>query len=286
MSTKRYELTQSQKMMVFILSMCLYGLSNMFTELVPSVHVGPIELQIDAFAFIPLALCMLFHPLYAAIGAATGELIFGELMLGQFGGIGEVEKFILFSLGMVIGGLLVRNPQKKSQVAIGAVLGYGVFLVLSTIVDIVKVVVGVEDFEAVPGLAESIFVVEGVEFLTDLIFSGTLFALLPTLYLVPRLYGKIEPLLGMKPRSNKVSIPLKNILTPKFVVISIVLTVVAFITEALAESDFEVGVWEPEFVDTYGTSFIWIIIGVAAICSVAIIFYLLKKGKEDMSESV
>ena len=111
---KPYELTQSQKMMVFILSMCLYGLSNMFTELIPSVHVGPIELQIDAFAFIPLALCMLFHPLYAAIGASTGELIFGELMLGQFGGIGEIEKFILFSLGMCIGGMIIRNPQKKS----------------------------------------------------------------------------------------------------------------------------------------------------------------------------
>ena len=134
----------------------------------------------------------------------------------------------------------------------GQLLGYGIFLVLSTIVDIVKVVVGVEEFEAVPGLAESIFVVEGVEFLTDLIFSGTLFALLPTLYLVPRLYGKIEPLLGMKPRSNKVTIPLKNILTPKFIVISIVLTVVAFFAEALSESDFELGVWEPEFVETYG----------------------------------
>ena len=277
--------------MVFILSMCLYGLSNMFTELVPSVNVGPIELQIDAFAFIPLALCMLFHPLYAAIGASTGELIFGELMLGQFGGIGEVEKFILFSLGMVIGGMFVRNPQKKSQVAMGAIVGYGVFLVLSTIVDIVKVVVGVEDFEAVPGLAESIYVVEGVEFLTDLIFSGTLFALLPTLYLVPRLYGKIEPLLGMKPRNNKVNYPIKDILSPKFVIISIVLAVAAFMTAALAESDLEIGVWEPEFVETYGTSFIWIIIGVAALCSIAIILYLLKKGKdsnfkEDMSDIV
>ena len=74
---------------------------------------------------------MLFHPLYAAIGASTGELIFGELMLGQFGGIGEIEKFILFSLGMCIGGMIVRNPLKKSQVAIGAIAGYGIFLVLS-----------------------------------------------------------------------------------------------------------------------------------------------------------
>ena len=73
--------------------------------------------------------------------------------------------------------------------------------------------------------------------------------------------------------------------------ISIVLAVVAFFTEALAESGFEVGVWEPEFVETFGTSFIWIIIGVAAVCSVAIILYLMKKGKEtnsneDMSQSV
>lgn len=281
---KPYVLTQSQKMMVFILSMCLYGLSNMFTELVPSLHVGPIELSIDAFAFIPLALCMLFHPLYAAIGASTGELIFGELMLGQFGGIGEIEKFILFSLGMCLGGMVVRNPKKITQVAFGALVGYGVFLVISTIVDILKVVIGVEEFEAVPGLAESIFVVEGVEFLTDLIFSGTLFVLLPTIYLVPRLYGKIEPLLGMKPRNNKVNYSLKSIITPKFVVIALILSAVAFITEALSESDFEFAVWEPEFVETYGTQFIWIIIGVAAICSLFILLYLFKKGKEQRSK--
>ena len=85
--------------------------------------------------------------------------------------------------------------------------------------------------------------------------------------------------------------PIKNILTPKFIVVSIVLAVVAFFAEALAESDFELGVWEPEFIDMYGNQFIWIIIGVAAICSVAIILFLLKKGKEtnineDMSDSV
>ena len=69
------------------------------------------------------------------------------------------------------------------------------------------------------------------------------------------------------------------------------LAVVAFFAEALSESDFEFGVWEPEFVEMYGEQFIWIIIGVAAICSIAIILFLLKKGKEsnsieDMNESV
>ena len=76
---KAYQLTQSQKMMIFILSMSLYGLSNMFTELIPSVQLGVIELSVEYFAFIPLTLCILFHPLYAAVGAALGEIIFGEL---------------------------------------------------------------------------------------------------------------------------------------------------------------------------------------------------------------
>ena len=65
--------------------------------------------------------------------------------------------------------------------------------------DILKVQLAVEDFEAVAGLPESVFATEGFAFLNDLLFSGILFCLLPTLYLVPKLYGKIEPLLGMAP---------------------------------------------------------------------------------------
>ncbi|MCK1998508.1 cell division protein FtsQ [Psychrobacillus psychrodurans] len=272
--------TQSQKMMIFILSMSLYGLSNMFTELIPSVQLGPIELQIDCFAFIPLALCMLFHPFYAAIGAATGEIIFGELMLGQFGGIGEIEKFILFSVGMIVGGLLVRNPKSKAQVAVGAILGYGLFLVLSTIVDILKVVIGVEEFEAVPGLAESIFIVEGVEFLTDLLLTGTLFTVLPALYLVPRLYGKVEPLLGLKPRTAT-NFRVSNVITPKFLVVSTLLSLLAFGIALLSEMDFNLGSWEPEFVDTYGIGVIWGVICVAVICVCITLWLMMKKGRED-----
>ena len=95
----------------------------------------------------------------------------------------------------------------------------------------------------------------------------------------------------MKPRNNKVNFPVKEILTPKFIGVSIILAIVAFVLEALSESDFEFGVWEPEFIDMYGNQFIWIIIGVAAICSVTIILFLFKKGKEtnkneDMNNSV
>ena len=36
----------------------------------------------------------IIDPLSAAFGAATGELVFSEIMLGQFGGLGEIEKFV------------------------------------------------------------------------------------------------------------------------------------------------------------------------------------------------
>ncbi|MFZ2876186.1 MAG: hypothetical protein WAZ66_01710, partial [Enterococcus aquimarinus] len=97
-----YQLNQSQKMMVFVLSMSLYGLATLFTELIPSINLGVIEFSVEYFAFIPLTLAILFDPLSAALGAATGEVIFSEIMLGQFGGLGEVEKFILFSLGIYV----------------------------------------------------------------------------------------------------------------------------------------------------------------------------------------
>ena len=38
--TKRENATQSQKLMVFVLTMSLYGLATLFTELIPSIQVG------------------------------------------------------------------------------------------------------------------------------------------------------------------------------------------------------------------------------------------------------
>lgn len=274
-----YQLTQSQKMMIFILSMSLYGLSNMFTELIPSVQLGVIELSVEYFAFIPLTLCILFHPLYAAIGAALGEIIFGELMLGQFGGIGEIEKFITFSLGMYIAGILVRNPLNRLQVGIAVMSGLIVHHLLGTIVDMGKVWVGIEELEAVEGLAQSVLIVEGVAFFNDLLFSGILFALLPTLYLVPRLYGKIEPLLGMKPRDNKVQYSWNELITPRLVVVGVVLAAIAVVTEFMSESDINIGVWEPDFLETFGDSFIWIVIGVAAIIAIFTVGIMVNKSK-------
>ena len=144
---------------------------------------------------------MLFDPLSAALGAATGELVFSEIMLGQFGGLGELEKFLTVTIGVYIAGRLVKDPKNRTMVGVAAITGTAAQLLMGTVVDILKVQLAVEDFEAVAGLPESVFATEGFAFLNDLLFSGILFCLLPTLYLVPKLYGKIEPLLGMAPRT-------------------------------------------------------------------------------------
>ncbi|MNP19918.1 hypothetical protein D3C76_1124710 [compost metagenome] len=140
--------------------------------------------------------------------------------------------------------------------------------------------IGVEEFEAVPGLAQSVVVVEGVSFLNDVLFSGILFALLPTLYLVPRLYGKIEPLLGMKPRNNKTKYSLGEIIAPRLVVISIILAVTAAVAEFMSESDMALIEWDADFLESIGGWFIWVSIGVAAVVALITIVMLLRRGKK------
>ena len=60
MTMKTQRLTQSQKLMVFVLTMSLYGLATLFTELIPSFQVGIVEFSVEYFLFIPLVLAMLF----------------------------------------------------------------------------------------------------------------------------------------------------------------------------------------------------------------------------------
>ena len=141
--------TQSQKLMIFVLSMSLYGLATLFTELIPKFQVGVVEFS---FLFIPLTLAMLFDPLSAALGAATGELVFSEIMLGQFGGLGELEKFLTVTIGVYIAGRLVKNPKNRAMVGVAAITGTTAQLLMGTVVDILKVQLAVEDFEAVAGL--------------------------------------------------------------------------------------------------------------------------------------
>ena len=264
---------QSQKLMVFVLSMSLYGLATLFTELIPKFQIGLVELSVEYFLFIPLTLAMLFDPLSAALGAATGELVFSEIMLGQFGGLGELEKFLTVTIGVYIAGRLVKDPKNRTMVGVAAITGTAAQLLMGTIVDIAKVQFAVEDFEAVEGLPESVFATEGFAFCNDLLFSGILFCLLPTLYLVPKLYGKIEPLLGMAPRTPASAV---SGLSPKALLVCAIGFVCAIVAEMAATAGMSLVDWEASWAES-GTA-LAVGILVAAVVALAALLVIKKTG--------
>lgn len=268
-------LSQSQKMMIFVLSMSLYGIATLFSELIPKFQLGIIEFSVEYFLFIPLTLAMLFDPLYVGLGAATGELVFSEIMLGQFGGLGELEKFITVTIGIYIAGMLVRNALDNKQVAFASITGVIVQLGLGTLVDVLKVKFAIEEFESIAGLPESVYFTEGFAFINDLLFSGILFCLLPTLYLVPKLYGKIEPLLGIRPRT--VNSEIGTSFSLKMGLLIIGSFILATTVEFLAESGFSIISWEAEWAESNPVimgSFI-----IATIITFIVIYIFRKKAK-------
>ena len=267
--TKRQTAAQSQKLMVFVLSMTLYGLATLFTELIPKFQVGLVEFSVEYFLFIPLTLAILFDPLSAALGAATGELVFSEIMLGQFGGLGELEKFLTVTIGVYVAGRMVRDPSNRKMVGIAAITGTALQLFMGMLVDIMKVQFAVEDFEAVAGLPESVFFTEGFAFLNDLLFSGILFCMLPTLFLVPKLHGKIEPLLGMQPRRPETGL---DAFSWKIALGAIVGFAAAAGSELLASSGTPLIEWEAEWAES-GTA-LAVGLVVAAAAAVAVITVL------------
>ena len=212
------------------------------------------------------------------MGAATGELVFSEIMLGQFGGLGELEKFLTVTIGVYIAGRMVKNPKNRKMVGIAAMTGVVLQLLMGTIVDIMKVQFAVEDFEAVAGLPESVFATEGFAFLNDALFSGILFCLLPTLYLVPMRYGKIEPLLGMSPRTEKTWM---GGISGKVVLGSVVAFAAAAGAELLATSGTSLIDWEADWAES-GTA---MAVGMTVAAAVAVIIIaVLRKTAGSMKE--
>ena len=279
MESVKQQANQSQKLMVFVLTMALYGLATLFSELIPKFQVGIVEFSVEYFLFIPLTLAMLFDPMSAALGAATGELVFSEIMLGQFGGLGEVEKFLTVTIGVYVAGRLVRDPANRVMVGIAAITGTALQLFMGTVVDILKVQFAIEDFEAVAGLPESVFATEGFAFLNDLLFSGILFCLLPTLYLVPKLHGKIEPLLGMEPRTPQTAL---EPLGAKAILGCAAAFVAAAVTQLLAKSGMSLIDWEADWAES--STSIAVAMVAAAVVVVAVVLAMRKRTEQIPAE--
>ena len=272
--------TQSQKLMIFVLTMALYGLATLFTELIPSFQVGIVEFSVEYFLFIPLSLAMLFDPMSAALGAATGELVFSEIMLGQFGGLGEVEKFVTVTIGVYIAGRMVRDPRNRRMVAMAAIGGVIIQQFLGMVVDILKVQFAIQDFEAVAGLPESVYATEGFAFLNDVLFSGILFCMLPTMFLVPKLYGKIEPLLGMQPRNEKTYL---GSIGWKVIIGSLAAFLLAIGAEFLAENGTALIDWEADWAGSSTALAIGMV--VAGVIAVIVVWVLRTRSAKNVEKS-
>ena len=280
------DLTTSQKLMVFTLSMALFGLSNIILEIIPDVTIGPVDISVSYMVFVPLTMVALFSPFWAALGAPLGEIIFTDLLMGDFSGLAEVEGFLQMFLALYIAGSLIKNPQSIKQIWVGAITVVFVDKLLSAIVDLAKVWIGVEDAEYVEGLPESILVLEGIGFGVDIIMSGIIMGAIPAMWLIPTLHGRIEPLMGMRPRVPGEPIPGSTPGNAMFVAVALLLSVASFGFAFLEAYDLNMGEWEPDFLDQYGNSFIWVSVGAIAVVLLLAVVAFRASNKRKVSEDV
>lgn len=55
-------LSSSQKLMILVLSMTLYGVGDIVASVLPEISVGPLELGVSYFSFIAVVLAALLNP--------------------------------------------------------------------------------------------------------------------------------------------------------------------------------------------------------------------------------
>ncbi|WP_424002172.1 hypothetical protein ACOZ4I_01070 [Haloarcula salina] len=262
-----------QDMMVFILVMSLTGLQNAVTEILPEFTLGPLELGVGEFVFIPIVLVLLFRTYWAALAVPVGEIVFGEILLGEFDGLGAMEGLLLIPVCYYFAAKLLQDPENATQLALVVFLAEGLEEFFAMFIDIGKVYVGVEELEAVPGLPESIFVLEAVDLVTQMVITGIVFGVIPALYLYPKLHGKVEPLLGMEPYEGERGASMWRGFSAKAFLAMLVAFPLAFVAEAASEVGGAINVvWEPEFLEVYGQPFIAVPIAVSAVVA-AVVWY-------------
>ncbi|MDO5495734.1 MAG: cell division protein FtsQ [bacterium] len=266
--------------MVFVLSMALFGLANIILEIIPDITIGPVDISVSYFVFVPLTMVALFSPFWAALGAPLGEIVFVDLLMGDFSGLAEVEGFLQMFLALFIAGSLIRNPRSRIQIWIGAILVVVIDKFLSAVVDLAKVWLALEDPEYVEGLPESILFLETLGFGVDIVMSGILFGAIPAMWLIPALHGKIEPLLGMRPRVPGEPIPGRAPQAGWFVLVAVLISIASFFFAFIEAWDLNVGEWEPDFLDQFGGNFLWVSVG-AIVVVLGLAFVTYKMGTRD-----
>lgn len=262
-----------QDMMVFILVMSLHGLQQMFTELLPEFTIGGIGIEIGPFLFVSYALVFLFRSFWGCLAVPVGDIVFAEILIGDFNALGAVEGLIVITLTLYFAMSLITDPDDVRQLALLAILAKTMEETMAWLIDVGKFYVGVEELEAIQGLPETVWVTEGVGAVVQILTAGIIFGAIPLVYFYPRLRGKIEPLLGMEPVSGNPNGKRFTRQSLKTLVALLVLAPVAFAVETLSETSGGLIVFEPEFVEVYGQEFLFVPIVVAALIAFGLLFY-------------
>ena len=263
-------------MMVFILVMSLHGLQSMITELLPEFTVGGLGVEIGPFWFVAMSVVLLFRSFWACLAIPVGGIVFGEILIGDFSALGAVEGLIVITMSWFFVMSLITDPTDVKQIAAVGFLAKAMEETAAWFIDVGKFYVGVEELEAIAWLPETVWATEGIGALVQIIGAGLVFGAIPTLYLYPRLRGKIEPLLGMNSVEGREG-PMFTRSSLKRLVAWVLLLPVAFVVETLSETSGGLIVFEPEFVEVYGQAFLFVPILIAAAVAFGLVFYRQQK---------
>ncbi|GAA2231249.1 hypothetical protein GCM10010413_31440 [Promicromonospora sukumoe] len=277
-------LSGAQKLMILVLSMTLYGVGDIVANIVPDLQAGPVEIGVSYFSFIAVVLAALLNPLWVALGAPLGELVFSDMLLGDFGGFSEVEGWLETALAIYIAGCLVRNPRSVRQLFWAPIVMVLVDKVTGGIIDIAKVAVGIdpEALEENDGLFSAFLVAEGIDLTLTIVISGILFGALPAMWLAPRLYGKIEPIMGLRPRDPAHPPRMRGpwgtsiwaVGGLAFVAAAAVALVAAWEETAGRDGISTFAAFDPDYVDRFGDAYLWIAASVALVLGFGVFFLI------------
>ncbi|ELZ29154.1 hypothetical protein C475_03019 [Halosimplex carlsbadense 2-9-1] len=263
-------------MMVFILVMSLHGLQSMITELLPEFSVGGLGVSIGPFWFVAMSVVLLFRSFWACLAIPVGGIVFGEILIGDFSALGAVEGLLVITASWFFAMSLITDPTDPKQIAGVGLLAKAMEETAAWFIDVGKFYIGVEELEAISWLPATVWATEGVGALIQIVVAGIVFGAIPTLFLYPRLRGKIEPLLGMRSVEGRDGSTVTSS-SLKRLVAWVAILPLAFGAEALSETSGGIITFTPEFVETYGQTFLFVPIVVAAVIAFGLVAYRQRK---------
>lgn len=263
-------------MMVFILVMSLHGLQSMITELLPEFSLAGLGVSIGPFWFVAMSVVLLFRSFWACLAIPVGGIVFGEILIGDFSALGAIEGLLVVTLSWFFVMSLITDPEDVTQIAALGFLAKAMEETAAWFIDVGKFYIGVEELEAIAWLPETVWATEGVGALLQIVVAGVVFGAVPTLFLYPRLRGKIEPLLGMSPVGGRNG-PTFTRTSVRRLVAWVAVLPVAFAFETLSETSGGIITFTPQFVETYGREFLFVPIVVAAVVAFGLVAYRQRK---------